>query len=59
MQRNIAHNGVSANVHVGELNWGEEITGMPRQVDIVLAADCVYFEVSENARRAGLGDLAS
>ncbi|KAK1922927.1 putative methyltransferase-domain-containing protein [Papiliotrema laurentii] len=58
MQRNIAHNGVSANVHVGELNWGEEITGMPKQVDIVLAADCVYFEPAFPLLVQTLCDLA-
>lgn len=35
-----------ANIHVAELSWGEEITTVPTDVDVVLAADCVYFEVS-------------
>ena len=35
------------NVHVAELNWGEDIRDeVPvEQTGLVLAADCVYFEV--------------
>jgi len=36
------------NLHVGELSWGEEIAAVPKQVDVVLAADCVYFEVRQH-----------
>jgi len=50
MKRNIEHNGVEGNVHVAELNWGEEIADVPTDIDIVLAADCVYFEVSHRTR---------
>jgi len=46
MEKNVEHNGVGENVHVAELSWGEEMQGVPRNIDIVLAADCVYFEVS-------------
>lgn len=36
------------NVHVGELNWGDRLPEkIPVQdVSVILAADCVYFEVS-------------
>ena len=35
-------------MHVAEYNWGEEVpSDIPiDEIDIVLAADCVYFEVS-------------
>jgi hypothetical protein len=33
------------NLHVAELSWGEAIRTVPAEVDVVLAADCVYFEV--------------
>lgn len=47
MQRNVAHNNVTANVHVAELDWGTEIDpSLAADIDAVLAADCVYFEVS-------------
>jgi len=46
MKRNVEYNGVSKNVHVAELDWGGEITEVPTDIDIILAADCVYFEVS-------------
>ena len=47
MERNITLNHVESNVHVAELNWGEPLPeGMPTdELDMVLAADCVYFEV--------------
>ena len=37
------------NVHVAEYNWGEEPpSAIPiSDIDLVLAADCVYFEVCE------------
>lgn len=34
------------NLHVAEYDWGETPTGIPiKDADVVLAADCVYFEV--------------
>lgn len=48
MRRNVEYNGVEKNVRVEELNWGEKIETLPLEgIDIVLAADCVYFEVSK------------
>lgn len=32
------------NVHVAELSWGEGHEGNVPSPDVVLAADCVYFE---------------
>lgn len=51
MQVNAELNVPGGNLHVAELNWGEEITAVPADidVDVVLAADCVYFEVSWRA----------
>lgn len=46
MKVNADLNVSTGNIHVAELSWGEEITTVPTDVDIVLAADCVYFEVS-------------
>jgi predicted nicotinamide N-methyase len=46
MQVNAELNVPGGNLHVAELNWGEEISTVPTDVDVVLAADCVYFEVS-------------
>lgn len=34
-------------IAVAEYNWGEDVPAdVPADVDVVLAADCVYFEVS-------------
>lgn len=46
MQRNVEHNNVTSNVHVAELDWGTEIDPvLGADIDVILAADCVYFEV--------------
>jgi len=45
MQRNVAMNALVSSVHVVELNWGEPILPtVPHAPDLILAADCVYFE---------------
>ncbi|KAI0069136.1 S-adenosyl-L-methionine-dependent methyltransferase [Artomyces pyxidatus] len=44
MQTNIGINGLEANVSAAELNWGEALPNGLVQPDVVLAADCVYFE---------------
>ena len=48
MEKNVQGNKVGTHVHVAELNWGDDFaSGIPvKDVDVVLAADCVYFEVS-------------
>ncbi|KAJ7688430.1 putative methyltransferase-domain-containing protein [Mycena rosella] len=44
MRENVAINKVSALCVVAELNWGEPIPADIPQPDVILAADCVYFE---------------
>lgn len=45
MRINTRLNVPSADIHVSELNWGEEVPPEIPAVDLILAADCVYFEV--------------
>jgi len=44
MSRNVEMNNLSHRVFVTELNWGEPLPSDLPRFDIVLAADCVYFE---------------
>lgn len=45
MRRNIALNNLHDTVHAEVLDWGAPIPPtVPEQPDIILAADCVYFE---------------
>ncbi|CDO74096.1 hypothetical protein BN946_scf185043.g146 [Trametes cinnabarina] len=44
MKRNVSLNGLESRVSVAELNWGEPIPDSIPEPDLVLAADCVYFE---------------
>ncbi|TRM68414.1 putative methyltransferase-domain-containing protein [Schizophyllum amplum] len=44
MRENVALNGLKDRVRVAELNWGEPLPPELRKMDVVLAADCVYFE---------------
>ncbi|KAI5894215.1 S-adenosyl-L-methionine-dependent methyltransferase [Schizophyllum commune H4-8] len=45
MRENTALNGLEDRVKVAELNWGEPLPEeLQEKVDMVLAADCVYFE---------------
>ncbi|WVW81088.1 hypothetical protein I302_103079 [Kwoniella bestiolae CBS 10118] len=48
------------NVHVAELNWGEDLPkSIPvKELDIILAADCVYFEPAFPLLVQTLCDLA-
>lgn len=72
MQRNVdlnfhQHVGSEANpatsacpVQVAELDWGGELpSGIPHEPDLILAADCVYFEVSKSASLVPGGDADS
>ncbi|EJF63020.1 hypothetical protein DICSQDRAFT_83873 [Dichomitus squalens LYAD-421 SS1] len=44
MKRNVALNNLDGRVTVAEFNWGEPTpAGIPKP-DLILAADCVYFE---------------
>ncbi|TFK56024.1 hypothetical protein OE88DRAFT_1641766 [Heliocybe sulcata] len=45
MKTNVEINNLTPCVAVAELNWGEPIPdSLPRSPDLILAADCVYFE---------------
>ncbi|KAF9482033.1 hypothetical protein BDN70DRAFT_991519 [Pholiota conissans] len=44
MNRNVLLNKLEETVHVAELNWGDPIPPNISRPDIILAADCVYFE---------------
>ncbi|KAJ7499226.1 putative methyltransferase-domain-containing protein [Mycena latifolia] len=44
MRENVAINKLSARCAVAELNWGEPIPADIPRPDVILAADCVYFE---------------
>lgn len=46
MQENAALNVETPNIHIGEYDWGEIPSEIPvSEADVILAADCVYFEV--------------
>ncbi|KAF8076077.1 putative methyltransferase-domain-containing protein [Lyophyllum atratum] len=44
MRRNVRANKLDASVAVAELNWGTPIPEEIPKADLILAADCVYFE---------------
>jgi protein N-lysine methyltransferase METTL21A len=45
MRHNIEHNCLSATVEAHVYDWGEpRPNSIPPNIDIILAADCVYFE---------------
>lgn len=45
MQQNIALNNVQGQVKASIYDWGDEVPNdLPQNPDIILAADCVYFE---------------
>lgn len=43
MERNILLNNLQSNVTATELDWAKPLPGLQRR-DLILAADCVYFE---------------
>lgn len=58
MKDNIHLNQLSAHVIASVLNWGEPIPDqIPAQPDVILAADCVYFEPAFPLLIATLHDL--
>ncbi|EIN10826.1 hypothetical protein PUNSTDRAFT_51401 [Punctularia strigosozonata HHB-11173 SS5] len=60
MRSNVALNGLSSSVSVAELNWGESIPPeIPRSLDLLLLADCVYFEPAFPLLVQTLCDLTS
>lgn len=45
MRQNVSLNDLDTSVTTAELNWGQPIVSpVPQKPDIILAADCVYFE---------------
>ncbi|KAI0959386.1 hypothetical protein AcW1_004223 [Taiwanofungus camphoratus] len=44
MSRNVSMNDLASSVFVAELNWGEQLQQNIPRPDLILAADCVYFE---------------
>jgi len=60
MKHNVALNSLTASVSVLELNWGCPLpTGLPERPDLILAADCVYFEPAFPLLVKTLSDLVS
>lgn len=58
MEHNIELNNLRDAVQAVVYNWGEpNPPGLPPQTDIVLAADCVYFEPSFPLLQATLRDI--
>jgi hypothetical protein len=46
MQENATLNVETPNIHIGVYDWGELPSEIPvSDADVILAADCVYFEV--------------
>ncbi|KAF9057446.1 putative methyltransferase-domain-containing protein [Panaeolus papilionaceus] len=58
MNRNVLLNNLESNVSVAELNWGEPIPQDIPKPDIILAADCVYFEPAFPLLVQTLSDLS-
>lgn len=44
LEVNIALNGLDDRVHAAILDWGTELESQYKDIDLVLAADCVYLE---------------
>jgi len=58
MERNVSLNNLQGRVAVAEFNWGSPIPeGIPRP-DVILAADCVYFEPAFPLLVQTLSDLS-
>jgi hypothetical protein len=58
MQRNISLNALSPRVIASIYDWGTpQPTQLPRHPDIILAADCVYFEPAFPLLQQTLADL--
>lgn len=59
MQKNVSINKLSANVFVAKLDWGVPVPTTIPKPDVILAADCVYFEPAFPLLVQTLDDLAS
>ena len=58
MEQNIARNGLQSAVQAAVYNWGEPVpTGLPNPPQIIIAADCVYFEPAFALLHSTLVDL--
>lgn len=58
MRRNIALNNLDSTVHAEVLDWGAPLPPtVPNPPDVVLAADCVYFEPAFALLRTTLLEL--
>ncbi|KXN87965.1 hypothetical protein AN958_07975 [Leucoagaricus sp. SymC.cos] len=59
MTKNVELNALAGRVKVAKLNWGEPIpSNIPSKPDVILAADCVYFEPAFPLLVQTLADLA-
>ncbi|KAF9452143.1 hypothetical protein P691DRAFT_722431 [Macrolepiota fuliginosa MF-IS2] len=59
MRKNVLLNVLEDNVKAVELNWGEPVPStVPSKPDIILAADCVYFEPAFPLLVQTLADLS-
>ncbi|KAJ7283494.1 putative methyltransferase-domain-containing protein [Mycena rebaudengoi] len=58
MRKNVAINQLSTRCTVAELNWGETIPANISRPELILAADCVYFEPAFPLLVQTLCDLA-
>ncbi|KAH9950082.1 putative methyltransferase-domain-containing protein [Amylocystis lapponica] len=59
MRRNVEINNLALRVSVAELNWGEAIPQDIPRPDVILAADCVYFEPAFPLLVKTLADLVA
>lgn len=58
MQRNTALNSLESSVAPSVYDWGQPTpTGLPTQPDVILAADCIYFEPAFPLLLSTLQDL--
>jgi hypothetical protein len=58
MKRNISLNGLDSTVAASIYDWGEERPPqLPAHPDVILAADCVYFEPAFPLLQQTLSDL--
>jgi len=58
MKQNITLNGIDSKVSASIYDWGESVpVAIPQHPDIILAADCVYFEPAFPLLQKTLQDL--
>ena len=57
MKANVSLNDLDSKVKPLIYNWGTPVTPLPNPVDVVLAADCVYFEPAFPLLQETLQDL--